>query len=454
MKEVFKAFNLLGVVAVQVAYDVIRVTFSTNDGFRQAKELSGVRLFGLWCPILGGGPPVTIVHVFEYPFEEDNAHVSSVFEDFGEVKKVKNQTYLSNSNIFTGTRLVFMVLNSTLPRQLTINGYLCRVWYKGQPLVCNLCNVQGHKAAVCPNKDRCRRCGESGHFARSCTKDLDPSPVSRDEDRFLPSTSSGADADRPLNPNALSAERSNLVRLQNEAIDQNDRQNDRRNDNAGPHDSDANLVQVTEDLEDVMIVRIDKLPNIVVDEGQNDDVVQISEDQNEGTDTEGQNDDVGQNEGTETVESCESENNIVSESNEGTDSNAITTDVVLGHEDPPVASASAEAGGDSQDSLMEFSESPPSQSSLPAEGGTVSAETGGSQDSISEFSESSPSQSILGPKNGLSVGYGSRNLQGKVKSSVISKLLPRKQPVVRTGHHAVPAVIPSRPASGVKTKKR
>lgn len=29
MKEVFKAFNLLGVVAVQVAYDVIRVTFST-----------------------------------------------------------------------------------------------------------------------------------------------------------------------------------------------------------------------------------------------------------------------------------------------------------------------------------------------------------------------------------------------------------------------------------------
>lgn len=185
MKEVFKAFNLLGVVAVQVAYDVIRVTFSTNDGFRQAKELSGVRLFGLWCPILGGGPPVTIVHVFEYPFEEDNAHVSSVFEDFGEVKTVKNQTYLSNSNIFTGTCLVFMVLNSTLPRQLTINGYLCRVWYKGQPLVCNLCNVQGHKAAVCPNKDRCRRCGESGHFARSCTKDLDPSPVSRISGSFF-----------------------------------------------------------------------------------------------------------------------------------------------------------------------------------------------------------------------------------------------------------------------------
>lgn len=236
-----------------------------------------------------------------------------------------------------------------------------------------------------------------------------PLPSLGSLDPFLPSTSSGVGTDPPLDPNALSAERSNLVRVQNEAIDQ-------------------------------------KLPNVVVEEAQNDDVVQVSE---------------GQNEGTETVESCESENNIVSESNEGTDSNAIITDVeVLGHEDRPGASgsadgsnASAEARSDSQDSLMEFSESLPSQSTLPAEGSTVSAETGDSQDSISEFSESSPSQSILGPKNGHSVGYGSRNLQGKVKSSVISKLLPRRRPVVRTGHHAFPAVVPNRPVSGVKTKK-
>ena len=28
--------------------------------------------------------------------------------------------------------------------------------------------MQGHKFAGCPNKDKCRRCGEVGHFARSC----------------------------------------------------------------------------------------------------------------------------------------------------------------------------------------------------------------------------------------------------------------------------------------------
>ena len=50
-----------------------------------------------------------------------------------------------------------------------MKGYVCREWFKGQPPVCNLCNGKGHRAADCPNKDRCQLCGSREHFAGNCT---------------------------------------------------------------------------------------------------------------------------------------------------------------------------------------------------------------------------------------------------------------------------------------------
>ena len=57
------------------------------------------------------------------------------FEVYGAVKSVKKQTFLSNQNIFNGTRLVDVALSGVLPRFLMVEGYLCRLWYRGQPLV-------------------------------------------------------------------------------------------------------------------------------------------------------------------------------------------------------------------------------------------------------------------------------------------------------------------------------
>ena len=170
LSEIVRVFPN-GVLACQFGFDIIRVTFNNPEFFQRAKRNDGVHLFGMYCNILGGGPPATLVHLFDYPYEECENELEDVFKNYGEVKRVRHQSFSSNKDIFTGTRLISIVLRGNLPRSVTINGYICRIWYRGQPLVCNLCAVQGHRSANCPNKDKCRRCGESGHFARACQKD-------------------------------------------------------------------------------------------------------------------------------------------------------------------------------------------------------------------------------------------------------------------------------------------
>ena len=96
MTEVLRVFAGLDVKAFQVAYEVVRVTFASLEHFRVAKSFSGKHLFGLWCSILGGGPPITRVHVFDSPFEEDDGSLEVTFEAYGAVKSVKKQTFLSN----------------------------------------------------------------------------------------------------------------------------------------------------------------------------------------------------------------------------------------------------------------------------------------------------------------------------------------------------------------------
>ena len=71
-----------------------------------------------------------------------------------------------------------MVVEREIPSQQSIRGYPCRVWYKGQPIRCNIFREVGHLAASCQNKGLCRRCKEPGHTAGQCAKAWNTAQVS------------------------------------------------------------------------------------------------------------------------------------------------------------------------------------------------------------------------------------------------------------------------------------
>lgn len=122
-------------MACQIRYES---PFGDSEHFKSAKENPGVYLFDMYCNILGGGHHTTMVHLFDYPYEEDDAAVKEVFSDFGEVKSLRQQSYVAKPNIYTGTRLVSFVLSGDLPRFVSVDGYTCCIWYRGKPLVCYL----------------------------------------------------------------------------------------------------------------------------------------------------------------------------------------------------------------------------------------------------------------------------------------------------------------------------
>lgn len=154
-------------VAVQQCIDVVRVTFGSEEAAVEALKEKGVRLLGIWCRI-DGGPPTTIVHLFDFPHEEDEEAIAALFSSYGLVKGVRRQCYISHPEIFTGTRLVDLIVERTPPWMVSIQGFVCHVWYRGQPVICNICGKEGHKSMSCPDKNKCRLCGSEGHLARAC----------------------------------------------------------------------------------------------------------------------------------------------------------------------------------------------------------------------------------------------------------------------------------------------
>ena len=161
-------FENVTIKAIQfVPVKLVHVTFQDSVTKDYYAHVENIILEGISCRILGVGPQARTVFVYHYPFEEDDNRLKLALGPFGKVLDVRHQHYVCFNSVCTGTRLVKMVREHPIRRNLDVGGYRVKVWYVGEPLECDICS-RGHISRDCPVRDKCRKCPELGHMARNC----------------------------------------------------------------------------------------------------------------------------------------------------------------------------------------------------------------------------------------------------------------------------------------------
>ena len=144
----------------------VQLTFDSVEAKTSIERQSEVEIEGYPCQVVGGGPSLESVLIFHLPYELDNGVVQAAMQQYGEVGGIRHQLH-PDSTVHSGTRVVRMIRKGPIPRHISVEGWSGKVWYRGQPVECDICGA-GHVSRVCPMRNKCRFCGEEGHFARNC----------------------------------------------------------------------------------------------------------------------------------------------------------------------------------------------------------------------------------------------------------------------------------------------
>ena len=133
----------------------VRVSFhekETHDHFLS----EGMRFEDEHIPVTKDGQKVTVLFIQDLPYEVASDDLIDFFSSYGEVLIVERSVAASFPNLSNRNRIHKLILNEDLPYFLSVCGYQCRVWYRGQPIQCLVCRKFCHRAQFCPLSGRCR----------------------------------------------------------------------------------------------------------------------------------------------------------------------------------------------------------------------------------------------------------------------------------------------------------
>ena len=149
---------------------LIRITFKNVSDKEEFVRMGLLALDGHDLSVTSSDKPPSFVYVHYFPAEGDDALICDELRKYGEVIGIKHQNFSGIPGLLTGSRILTMVLSDPVPAEFRIDDYPVRVWYRGIPPFCQICKVNGHKAADCQFNGKCRRCGSPDHKAHACVR--------------------------------------------------------------------------------------------------------------------------------------------------------------------------------------------------------------------------------------------------------------------------------------------
>ena len=149
---------------------LIRITFKNASDKEEFARLGSLTLDGHDLSVTASDKPPSLVYVHYFPAEGNDALICDELSKYGEIVNIKHQSFSGLPGLLTGSRILTMVLSDPVPAEFRIDNYPVRVWYRGIPPFCQICKVNGHKAADCQFNGKCRRCGSPDHKAHACVR--------------------------------------------------------------------------------------------------------------------------------------------------------------------------------------------------------------------------------------------------------------------------------------------